>query len=92
YNCTAIVGIQVKMTAVRTVANKLAQKPNVGYLTSVAGRYDLIAIVITKTNQELSDFIELEMVTIPGVLRTETYINTNTIKGKWGIIETSELI
>jgi len=92
YSCTAIVGMQVKMTAVRSIANKLAQKPNVCYLTSVAGRYDLIAIVFTKTTQELSDFIELEVATIPGVMRTETYVNMNTIKGKWGMLDTSELI
>jgi len=91
YNCTAIVGIQVSMAAVRNVASALAQKPNICYLTSVAGRYDLIAIIVTKTTQELSDCIELEVAPIPGIIRTETFISTNAIKGKWGLLDTTGL-
>lgn len=92
YNCTAIVGIQVEMAVVRNVASKLALKPNVSYVTSVAGRYDLIALTIHKTPQDLSDFIEVEVAPMPGVMRTETYINMNITKGKWGLLDTTGII
>lgn len=84
--------MQVRMADVRNVASELAQKPNVCYLASVAGRYDLIAITITKTTQELSDFIELEIASILGVMRTETHVNMNIIKGKWGMLDITGLI
>jgi Lrp/AsnC family transcriptional regulator for asnA, asnC and gidA len=91
YSCTAIVGIQVSMADIRNVASDLAQKPQICYLTSVAGRYDLIAIIVTKTTKELSDFIELDIIPIPGIIRTETFIGMNAVKGESGLLDTTGL-
>ena len=83
YNFISIMGLQVRVADLRPVADTLSAKPNVCYLAFVTGRYDLIAMVITRTSQELSNFIENEVSVIPGVLRTETFINLDIIKGEW---------
>ena len=92
YSLTSIIGIQVRMTDLRKVADALARKANVCRLAFVAGRYDLIAIVVTQSHKALSDFIEKEISTIPGVSRTETFVNLDVIKGEWSGIDTAQLI
>lgn len=92
YNFLSIMGLQVRMADLRKVADELAQKPNVCYLSFVAGRYDLIALVITRSPEELSAFIEKEISAIPSILRTETLVNLDTIKGGRAGLDTSQLI
>ncbi len=84
YNFISIMGLQVRMADLRSVAESLAQKPNVCYLAFVTGRYDLIAMVMTRSAVELSHFIEKEISSIPSILRTETFVNLDIIKGEWG--------
>jgi len=43
-------------------------------------------------NEELSDFIEKEISTIPGILRTKTFVNLDVIKGAWLGVDTTQLI
>ena len=62
------------------------------FLTFVTGRYDLVAIVLTHSPQELSQFIEKELSVIPGILRTETFVNLDIIKGTWPELDISQLI
>jgi len=92
YNLTSIIGIQVRMTDLRMVADALARKANVCRLAFVAGRYDLIAVVASQSHKALSDFIEKEVSTIPGVTRTETFVNLDVIKGEWAGIDTTQLV
>ncbi len=81
YGFIGIAGIQVKMEDLRKVAEKLAKNEHICYLAFVTGRYDLMAIVVTKSPEELSQFIEREISAIPSILRTETFVNLDTIKG-----------
>lgn len=92
YNFVGIMGLQVRMVDLRELADKLIVKPNVCYLAFVTGRYDLVAIVLTHSPQELSQFIEKELSVIPGILRTETFVNLDIIKGTWPELDISQLI
>lgn len=92
YGFMNFMALQVRMAELREVANALARKPNVCYLAFVTGRYDLIAVIVTRTPQELSHFIEAEVSSIPGILRTETFVNLDIIKGGWSGIDTTQLI
>lgn len=93
YSFISIMGIQVRMADLRGVADKLAEKPNVCYLAFVTGRYDLIAMVMTRSPVELSNFIEREISSIPSILRTETFVNLDIIKGEWGgLLDTTQLV
>jgi Lrp/AsnC family transcriptional regulator for asnA, asnC and gidA len=92
YSFVSIMGLQVRMADLRKVAEELAQKPNVCYLAFVTGRYDLMAIIITRSSEELSHFIEKEISALPSILRTETFVNLDVIKGGWPGLDTTQLI
>lgn len=92
YNFISIMGLQVRMEDLRKVAESLAQKPNVCYLAFVTGRYDLMAIIMTRSPGELSHFIETEISALPSLLRTETFVNLDIIKGGWPSLDTTQLI
>jgi len=92
YKLLSIIGMQVKMVDLRKVADALTKKPNVCRLAFVAGRYDLMALVLSQSHKELSDFIEKEISIIPSVLRTETFVNLDVIKGAWSGTDITQLI
>ena len=92
YNFISIMGLQVRMADLRKVADDLAQKPNVCYLAFVTGTYDLMAIIMTRSSEELSRFIETEISAISSILRTETFVNLDIIKGGAPWLDTTQLI
>ncbi len=92
YNVLSVMGLQVRMSDLREVAEQLAQKPSICYLAFVTGRYDLMAIMMTQSPEELSHFIEKEISALPGVSRTETFVNLDVIKGGWPGLDTTQLI
>lgn len=92
YGLTCIVGLQVRMQDLRKVADVLVQNQHVCYLAFVTGRYDLMAVVVTESPEELAIFIEKEISAIPSILRTETFVNLDIIKGGMGLLDTAQLI
>lgn len=83
YNFVSIMALQVRMADLHQVGEMLAQKPNVYYLAFVTGRYDLLAIVMCRSPEDLSNFIKEHISSIPSILRTETFVNLEVIKSPW---------
>ena len=92
YGFISVMGLQVRMEELRKVADNLAQNQHVCYLAFVTGRYDLMAIIVTRSPEELSQFIEREISAIPSILRTETFVNLDIIKGAGGMLDTIQLV
>jgi len=92
YSLISVMGMQVRMEELRRVAENLAQNQHVCYLAFVTGRYDLMAIIVTRSPEELSQFIEREISAIPSILRTETFVNLDIIKGAGGMLDTIQLV
>ena len=92
YNFISFMGLQVQLADLREIADNLANKPNVCYLAFVTGRYDMIAVVMTRSPEELAHFIEKEISAIPSILRTETFVNLEILKGGWPMIDTTQLL
>jgi len=92
YNLVSVMGLQVKMEDLRKVADKLVKSKHVCYLAFVAGRFDLVAIILSQSPEELSQFVEKEISAIPSILRTETSINLDIIKGAPGLLDTIQLV
>ena len=92
YNCVSITGFQINMKDLVKAAEDLAKKPNVCYLAFVAGRYDLIGIIVTQSPQDLSAFLKNEISNVPGIQKTESFVNMEIAKGGWPLIETAQLI
>ncbi|TFG41671.1 MAG: Lrp/AsnC family transcriptional regulator, partial [Chromatiales bacterium] len=56
------------------LANQITDMPGVSEVFSVAGRYDLVAIVRVSKNEELADVISDKMRHLDGIVETETMI------------------
>ena len=92
YRFMTTLGLQVQMSDLRHVAESLAANKNICYLAFVTGKYDLLAVVLTRTAEEYSQFLEKELSGLPSVLRTETFVNLEIIKGTWQMVDTSAIV
>jgi len=86
YNLMIIMALDVRIGDIRKVGNHLAKKQNVLYLTSVTGRYDIMVMIAARSTQELNEFIEDEISTMPSVLKTETFVTLDIIKAGMGLL------
>jgi DNA-binding Lrp family transcriptional regulator len=71
---TAIVLIQVEPGSVGPAAEGLSALPGVSEVYSVAGEWDLVAILRVAGNEDLADLVTSRLATAPGVVATETLI------------------
>jgi len=69
---TAIVLINVERSKVDDVAQKLLELDGVTEVYSVAGRFDLVAMLRVRTNEEVADLVTRRILAIDGITRTET--------------------
>ena len=71
---TAIVLLNVARARVAEVADELASLEGISEVYSVAGRFDLVAMVRVKANEDLADIVTTRMQKIDGIESTETLI------------------
>jgi DNA-binding Lrp family transcriptional regulator len=70
----AVVLLNVKRDQINEVAEKLADMDGISEVYSVSGRYDLVAVLRVKTNEELADLVTARMLKMSGITQTETLI------------------
>jgi DNA-binding Lrp family transcriptional regulator len=71
---TALVLITAEPGAVRALAEELLAIEGVTEVYSVAGPYDLVAIVRVKEHDQLSDLVTDRIATRPGIVSSETLV------------------
>ena len=81
----ALVGIKVSGD-MRDVASALSALPEVPYVVTTAGSFDILAEIVCEDDAHLLDVIATEIRTLPGVLATETfvYLQLNKQHYNWG--------
>ena len=72
---TAVVLINTERGRVNEVAETLAGLAGISEVYSVGGRFDLVAIIRVKTNEELADLVTRHMLAVAGVTKTETMLS-----------------
>lgn len=70
----AVVLINVGKGKTESVAQKLMELPGVSEVYSVAGRFDLVAVLRVKHHEELAAAVADQVQKTPGIERTETLI------------------
>ena len=75
---TAIVLMNADRMQIKDVAQKLVDMHQVTEVFSVAGRYDLIAMVRVKSTEEVADTITEKIGSLQGITATETLIAFRT--------------
>jgi Lrp/AsnC family transcriptional regulator for asnA, asnC and gidA len=72
YETPVIIGLKVQRGHLDAVAEALSRHPQVRYVGASTGRVDLIVEVVTRTNQDLADFLMSDLAQIEGVADSET--------------------
>ena len=75
---TAIVLMNADRMQIKDVTQKLVDMHQVTEVFSVAGRYDLIAMVRVKSTEEVTDTITEKIGSLQGITATETLIAFQT--------------
>jgi DNA-binding Lrp family transcriptional regulator len=70
----AIVLLKVERAKINQVAQALAQLEGISEVYSVGGRYDLVAILRLKDNDDLATLVTERMHRVEGISDTETLI------------------
>ncbi len=71
---TALVLMNVERAQINQVAEQLADLPGISEVYSVAGRYDLVAVIRVKTNEALADLVTGRIRQVAAIQATETLI------------------
>ena len=71
---TALVLLSVERDQINQVAETLVDFPGVTEVYSVAGRYDLVAIIRVKDHESLSEVVTRHMLTVKGIIKSETLV------------------
>ncbi len=71
---TTVVLLKVERDHINGVAEQLAGMNGVTEVYSVAGRYDLVALIRVPTNDDLADVVTNHMSKLQGITSTETLI------------------
>ena len=71
---SAIVLINTERNNVNDVAEALGNMKGITEVYSVAGEYDLVAIIRVPDNEAMADVVTNRMLKVPGITRTETLI------------------
>jgi Lrp/AsnC family transcriptional regulator for asnA, asnC and gidA len=68
------------------ITKRLAAIPEVVYLVVIAGSFDVLAEIVVTDDDHLLELINEQIRTIPGVLRTETFLYLKLTKQtyNWG--------
>ena len=71
---TSIILINAERNKINEVAEKLQEITGVSEVYSVSGKYDLVAIIRVKNNDDLADLVTKKMLAIDGIAKTETML------------------
>ena len=71
---SAVVLLKCKRNMINAVAETLAGIDGISEVFSVAGAYDLVAILRVRDNNTLADLVTSEMLQVDGIVDSETLI------------------
>ncbi len=81
YQSQALVGVQVDPDKVDRVADALAELTEISWVAVTTGTYDLFAWATLQSAEALGIFLRTKVGVIPGVRRTETFVNLDKKRG-----------
>lgn len=80
YDSEALIGVQVDPDKVDQVSEGLTALDEVSWVTVTTGSYDIFAWATLQSAEALGIFLRTKVGTIPGVRRTETFVNLSNRK------------
>jgi Lrp/AsnC family transcriptional regulator for asnA, asnC and gidA len=82
----AMIGIRCESDQLVTVAEQVAEMPEVDYVVITAGTYDLLIETVCEDNEALLRFLTTKLRSLDGVRETETFVYLRMVKQtyQWG--------
>ena len=71
---STVVLLNAEPNKVNQVAQAVVSIDGISEVFSVAGRYDLVAILRVQTNEQLADLVTEKMLAVPGITNSESLI------------------
>ena len=75
YGSEALIGVQVDPDRTDEVAESIASLQEINWIAVTTGSYDIFAWATVQSSEVLGVFLRTKVGTIPGVRRTETFVN-----------------
>ncbi len=85
YASEALIGVQVDPDKKDQVADDLAALDEISWVTITTGSFDIFGWATLHSSESLGIFLRTKVGTIPGVRRTETFINLSARKRGFGV-------
>lgn len=86
FESEALVGVQVDPDKVDQVSSDISELDEVNWVAVTTGSYDIFAWVTLASPEALGLFLRTKIGIIPGVRRTETFVNLANKKRGYGVI------
>lgn len=86
YGTAALIGIQTDPGKIDEVTNAISSLDETHYVSMTTGAYDIFAWVGLESPERLGTFLRGQIGTIPGVRRTETFVNLSITKRTYGLV------
>ena len=86
YGTAALIGIQTDPGKIDEVTNAISALDETHYVSMTTGAYDIFAWVGLESPERLGAFLRSQIGTIPGVRRTETFVNLSITKRTYGLV------
>ena len=85
YQSEALVAVQVDPDKIDVVGGEIAQLDEVSWVAVTTGSFDVFAWATLPSSESLGIFLRTKIGTIPGVRRTETFVNLAVKKRGYGV-------
>jgi len=84
----AYIGIHVDGDSIAAVCDALAAIPQVTFVATMLGRYDILACAVTVDFAALTHLLHVQLPSIAGVKSTDTSLSTVFVKHdhRWGVV------
>ncbi|MDD5095496.1 MAG: Lrp/AsnC family transcriptional regulator [Dehalococcoidia bacterium] len=79
----AVIGVNTHPGKEDSVADHLLSFQNTQYVCLTTGRYDILLYAVFRDMQELVNFVDLKLGSIPALTRTEEAMILKTVKNSW---------
>lgn len=82
----ALIGVQCEPDKTDDISSELAALPHTRWVITTTGSYDIFCLVALESAEELGKFIRVDIGSIEGIRRTETFVNLSVAKREYGHI------
>ena len=79
----AIIAMNLMRDKLESATQLLASKPEIKFLSTTTGRFDIMICTWFHSTKELTNFVQKDLAQLPGLKDTETFICLQVIKGRY---------